>query len=162
MALNWSAWGPPIQTWAFGGALAAVQFKNLGLYNRILMEFEAVLPDAGTPDLAAQVSEDNGITWVNGAGNYVRWGVGLTAQTSIIMTTAVGVANPTSGMLIINSFNATRKATLGINGGRDGASSGLQQMGGRVDRAIARSAVQAIWSTGANFAAGVINLYGIP
>lgn len=161
MALNFSTWGTPIQTWTFGAPIAAVPFLNLGLYNRLLLELQGVQHNSGTPDLAVQASEDNGITWLSAANNYIRWGVALTGQTSIIMASAVPVTTPTSGMLTFNSFNVARKSTLSINGGRDGVATGAQQMGGRVDRAIARNAVQAIWSTGTNFTAGTINLYGL-
>lgn len=164
MALNWSAWGPPIQSWTFGVPVASIPFLNLSLYNRLLFDIQDVQHNSGTPDLAVQVSEDNGVTWVSGAGDYIRWGVTLTGQTSIIMASAVAVTPVvSSGLLIINNFNVARKASLGINGGRNGASTGAQQMGGRVNRAIARSAAQLIWSSGTNFVtSGAVDLYGMP
>lgn len=164
MALNWSAWGPPIQSWTFGSPVASIPFLNLGLYNRLMLDIQDVQHNSGTPDLAVQVCEDNGITWLSAADNYIRWGVALTAQTSIIMASAVAVTPVVaSGLLIINSFNAARKASLSINGGRNGASTGVQQMGGRVNRAIARNGVQVIWSTGTNFVTGgAVDLYAMP
>ena len=161
MAINWG-WGPPIQTWTYASGVAEVDFTNLGLNNRIMIEIEDVRHGSGTPDLWVQVTEDNGASWVSSSGNYVRWGVALTNQSAIVMASAIPTSTATSGMLILNSFNATRKSTLSINGGRDGSASGVKQMGGRVDRAVARNGVRLLWSTSTNIVAGSINIYGMP
>lgn len=142
-------WGEPIQTWTYSGAVANVDFINLGGYREILILGEGIT-FASSDGPVVRVSSDNGSSYIAtsyeaSTASTTYWDLGSA------VTTAHGFD------IHIYDFNTSRKPIYVAQGVRIGVGSN-QRWGTRA--AGPYNAVRILGASGTNLSAGSIRVYG--
>ncbi len=153
------SWGDPVQQWVWSGAVASVDFRNLGAYRLLLVEMFGLSHNSGTPDLEVLVSANNGTSWM-GSGEYGRAGVSLGTLSFVVANITAVTPATYSARIELNNLNQDMQSVARINGGRVNNTGSTQTAMGFTTNSNKLNALRLQFSTGTNILTGQAYVYG--